>query len=56
LADALARACEEEPDLLIDFATLTGAARVALGPDLAPFYTDDEDMADAMEAGAKASG
>jgi leucyl aminopeptidase len=45
LADALALADEEEPDLLIDFATLTGAARVALGPDLPPFYTDDEGLA-----------
>jgi leucyl aminopeptidase len=41
LADALALADEEEPDLLIDFATLTGAARVALGPDIPPFYTKD---------------
>jgi leucyl aminopeptidase len=45
LADALALACEEKPDLLIDYATLTGAARVALGPDLPPFYTDDETLA-----------
>ena len=45
LADALALASEEKPDLLIDFATLTGAARVALGPDLPPFYTDDEALA-----------
>jgi leucyl aminopeptidase len=45
LADALALADEEEPDLLLDFATLTGAARVALGPDLPPFYTDDESLA-----------
>ncbi len=45
LADALARACEEAPELLIDFATLTGAARVALGPDLAPLYTDDAALA-----------
>ena len=45
LADALALADEEEPDLLIDMATLTGAARVALGPDLPPFYTDDEALA-----------
>jgi leucyl aminopeptidase len=44
LADALALADEEEPDLLIDFATLTGAARVALGPDLPPFYTRDEKL------------
>lgn len=45
LADALALADEESPDLLIDLATLTGAARVALGPDLPPFYTDDDDFA-----------
>ena len=56
LADALTRACEEKPDLLIDFATLTGAARVALGPELAPFYTDDESLAEGIEAGAKATG
>jgi leucyl aminopeptidase len=45
LADALALADEETPDLLIDMGTLTGAARVALGPDLPPFYTDDDDLA-----------
>jgi leucyl aminopeptidase len=45
LADALAYADEEVPDLLIDMGTLTGAARVALGPDLPPFYTDDEALA-----------
>jgi leucyl aminopeptidase len=45
LADALALADEEAPDLLIDLATLTGAARVALGPDLPPFYTDDDLLA-----------
>jgi leucyl aminopeptidase len=45
LADALALADEEAPDLMIDMATLTGAARVAVGPDLAPFYTDDEALA-----------
>jgi leucyl aminopeptidase len=50
LADALAYAVEEDPDLLIDMATLTGAARVALGPDLAPFYTDDQTLADALAA------
>ena len=42
LADALALADEARPDHLIDFATLTGAARVALGPDLPPFFTEDE--------------
>jgi leucyl aminopeptidase len=45
LADALALADEEAPELLIDFATLTGAARVALGPDLPPFYTMDDALA-----------
>jgi leucyl aminopeptidase len=45
LADALALADEESPDLVVDFATLTGAARVALGPDLPPFYTDDDALA-----------
>jgi leucyl aminopeptidase len=45
LADALALADEEKPDLLIDLGTLTGAARVALGPELPPFYTNDEDLA-----------
>ncbi|MBV8792388.1 MAG: leucyl aminopeptidase family protein [Pseudolabrys sp.] len=46
LADALTLADEEGPDLIIDFATLTGAARVALGPDVAPFFTDDDALAD----------
>ena len=47
LADALTLACEAEeaPDLLVCMATLTGAARVAVGPDLAPFYTDDDALA-----------
>jgi leucyl aminopeptidase len=45
LADALALADEEAPDLLIDMGTLTGAARVALGPELPPYYTDDEPLA-----------
>ncbi len=45
LADALAFADEEKPELLIDMGTLTGAARVALGPDLPPFYTNDEQLA-----------
>lgn len=52
LGDALHLADEEKPDLLIDMATLTGAARVAVGPDLAPFYTDDEDLAAAISASA----
>jgi leucyl aminopeptidase len=53
LADALALADEEKPDLLIDLGTLTGAARVALGPDLPPFYTDDEGLALELAACAK---
>ena len=48
LADALSYADEEKPQLLMDFATLTGAARVALGPDLPPFYTDDDKLAEAI--------
>ena len=48
LADALALADEERPQLLIDMGTLTGAARVALGPDLPPFYTNDEMLAQAL--------
>ena len=56
LGDALALADEEKPDLLIDMATLTGAARVALGPDLPPFYTDDEALAEAIaKAGREAN-
>jgi leucyl aminopeptidase len=54
LADALAYADEEEPDLLIDMGTLTGAARVALGPDLPPFYTNDERLAQDLSRCANA--
>ena len=53
LADALALADEEKPDLLIDLGTLTGAARVALGPDLPPFYTNDETLAQDVARSAK---
>lgn len=55
LADALALADEERPDLLIDMATLTGAARVALGPDLPPFFTHDEALAADLSANASAA-
>ena len=48
LADALALACEETPDLLIDFATLTGAARTALGPEVVPFYSSDDKVAEEL--------
>jgi leucyl aminopeptidase len=44
-ADALALADEEAPDLVVSLATLTGAARVAMGPDVPPFFTDDEVLA-----------
>ncbi|MGR3502301.1 leucyl aminopeptidase family protein [Pseudaestuariivita sp.] len=54
LADALALACEDAPDLVISMATLTGAARVAVGPDLAPFYTDAEADAAALSTAANA--
>ena len=56
LADALTRASELKPELLIDFATLTGAARVALGPDLAPLYTDDGKLAADITSAAKQVG
>ena len=49
LCDALARACEDEPDLIVDFATLTGAARVALGADLPPLFSNDLTVARALQ-------
>jgi leucyl aminopeptidase len=52
LADALALADEEAPELLLTLSTLTGAARTALGPDLPPFYTDDQAFAAELEAAA----
>jgi leucyl aminopeptidase len=55
LADALALADEEEPALLIDLATLTGAARVALGPDLPPFYTPHDGLAAELFAASEAA-
>jgi leucyl aminopeptidase len=56
LADALALADEEEPDLLVDMATLTGAARTALGPDLPPFYTQDDLLAAELADAARRTG
>jgi len=55
LADALALADEEKPDCLISMATLTGAARVAVGPDLAPYFCDDKKMVKALEAGGRST-
>ncbi|MFN3584288.1 leucyl aminopeptidase family protein [Phenylobacterium sp.] len=54
LADALTRAAELEPALTLDLATLTGAARIALGPQVIPFYTDDEELAAGIVAAAEA--
>jgi leucyl aminopeptidase len=54
LADAIALADEEQPEMIADMATLTGAARVALGTEIPPFYTDDEALAAAL-AGCAAS-
>ncbi len=53
LGDALAWAAEENPEVLISMATLTGAARVAVGPDLAPYFTDDDAMATALDAASQ---
>ncbi len=54
LGDALTRAGEEKPELIVDFATLTGAARVALGPDLPALFTNDDTLADELLAAATA--
>ncbi|MDQ8699316.1 leucyl aminopeptidase family protein [Hyphomicrobium sp. LHD-15] len=56
LADALSLADEEQPDTVLVFATLTGAARVALGPDLPAFFTNDDAFASALTAEAEAVG
>jgi leucyl aminopeptidase len=53
LCDALALAVERKPDLLIDFATLTGAARVALGPELPARVSNSDDVADALLVAAR---
>ena len=54
LADALSLAAEEDPEILIDMATLTGAARVALGPELPAMFTDDAELADGLDRAARA--
>jgi leucyl aminopeptidase len=54
LADALALADEETPELIVDMATLTGAARVALGPELPPFFTGDDALAADLARHARA--
>lgn len=55
LADALVDGDSENPELMFDFATLTGAARVALGPDIPPFFTDDEGLAEEIAVAAEAA-
>lgn len=54
LGDALTRAGEEQPELIVDFATLTGAARVAVGPDLPALFTNDEQLATDIHAAGTA--
>jgi len=54
LADALALADEEAPELIVDMATLTGAARVALGPELPPLFTHDDALASDLARHAEA--
>lgn len=55
LADALAKAVEDKAGLIVDFATLTGAARTALGPDLPAMFSNDDGVADALLGASKAS-
>ncbi|MDO9486771.1 MAG: leucyl aminopeptidase family protein, partial [Sphingomonadaceae bacterium] len=56
LCDALASAQEDSPDLILDFATLTGAARVALGPELPALFANDDAVADGLLAAGRAVG
>ncbi|MFP7674766.1 leucyl aminopeptidase family protein [Marivita sp. S0852] len=53
LADALTLAAEGDPDLIVSMATLTGAARVAVGPDIAPYFTDDDVIATSLDLSAR---
>jgi leucyl aminopeptidase len=53
LADALARAAEDKPELIVDFATLTGAARVALGPELPALFSNRDELAAKAEQSAR---
>lgn len=52
LADALSKACEEDPELIIDFATLTGAARIAVGTEISAMFTNDDSLAEALSRSA----
>ena len=53
LADALTRAVEDKPEIIVDFATLTGAARVALGPDLPAFFANSDELASSTERASR---
>jgi len=53
LGDALTKACESAPELIIDFATLTGAARVALGPDLPAMFANEDAIAEGLVAAGR---
>ncbi len=53
LCDALADACDERPDLLIDYATLTGAARSAVGTGIAAYFGNDDGLADELLAASR---
>jgi leucyl aminopeptidase len=53
LADALVKACEDEPELIIDFATLTGAARVSVGTEIAAMFVNNDELADAFNKSAQ---
>jgi leucyl aminopeptidase len=53
LADALTKAAEEKPELIVDFATLTGAARIALGPDLPALFSNKDELAASAEQSAR---
>jgi len=55
LADALDRAAEDKPELIVDFATLTGAARIALGPDLPALFSSDDQLAHDIVAAGRAA-
>ncbi|HAT08317.1 MAG TPA: leucyl aminopeptidase, partial [Rhodobiaceae bacterium] len=55
LADMLSEADDENPDMVLDFATLTGAARVAMGPEVTPFYTHSDTLAAGLTEAAQAA-
>lgn len=56
LCDALVLACEHEPDLIIDFATLTGAARVAVGTEIPALFSNSDDLLEGLQKASKTSG